>query len=81
MNLDLQNLKTKAEAGADFITTQLFFDNQTFFQFVDQCKKTGINVPILPGLLPVLSIGQVQRFCAKCVKPPYPPSWKKKNLL
>ena len=66
MNLDLQNLKTKVEAGADFITTQLFFDNQTFFQFVDQCKKTGINVPILPGLLPVLSIGQVQRFCKMC---------------
>ena len=63
---DLFNLKTKVEAGADFITTQLFFDNQVYFDFVKQCEAVGITVPILPGLLPVLSLGQVRRFCAMC---------------
>ena len=63
---DLKNLKTKVEAGADFITTQLFFDNQAFFKFVSDCKKAGISIPILPGLLPALSLGQVKRFCSMC---------------
>ncbi len=63
---DLRNLKTKVDAGADFITTQLFFDNQAFFKFVNDCQHAGISVPVLPGLLPVLSLGQVQRFCTMC---------------
>ena len=63
---DLKNLKTKVDAGADFITTQLFFDNQVYLEFVRDCKETGISVPVLPGLLPVLSIGQVRRFCSMC---------------
>ena len=66
MEIDLQNLKTKVDAGADFITTQLFFDNAVYDDFVDRCLSVGIEVPILPGLLPVLSIGQVRRFCAMC---------------
>lgn len=66
MQLDLVHLKTKVDAGADFITTQLFFDNQVYFDFVKQCEETGITVPILPGLLPVLSLGQVRRFCTMC---------------
>ena len=66
MEIDLQNLKTKVDAGADFITTQLFFDNAVYDDFVDRCLSAGIEVPILPGLLPVLSIGQVRRFCAMC---------------
>jgi len=66
LKTDLKNLKTKVDAGADFITTQLFFDNQVYLDFVRNCKETGISVPILPGLLPVLSIGQVRRFCAMC---------------
>jgi len=65
-HVDLLNLKTKVEAGADFITTQLFFDNQVYFDFVKQCEAVGITVPILPGLLPVLSLGQVRRFCTMC---------------
>ena len=63
---DLINLKAKVDAGADFITTQLFFDNQVYFDFVTQCEEMGITVPILPGLLPVLSLGQVRRFCDMC---------------
>jgi methylenetetrahydrofolate reductase (NADPH) len=66
MQTDLQNLKIKVDAGADFITTQLFFDNQAYFDFVRDCKATGISVPVLPGLLPVLSIGQVRRFSTMC---------------
>ena len=66
MQTDLGNLKTKVDAGADFITTQLFFDNQAYFDFVRDCKAAGISAPVLPGLLPVLSLGQVQRFCSMC---------------
>jgi len=66
MKWDLENLRTKAEAGADFITTQLFFDNQAYFNFLSECRKAEIFIPILPGLLPVLSIGQVRRFCKMC---------------
>ena len=63
---DLANLKTKVDAGADFITTQLFFDNQVYFDFVGTCRQVGISIPVLPGLLPVLSLGQVRRFCSMC---------------
>ena len=64
--IDRANLKTKVDAGADFITTQLFFDNRVYFDFVKSCNEAGIDKPILPGLLPVLSLGQVLRFCKMC---------------
>jgi len=64
--IDLLHLKEKVDAGADFITTQLFFDNQVYFQFLEDCKTAKIEIPVLPGLLPVQSIGQVQRFCKMC---------------
>ncbi|HMP72666.1 MAG TPA: methylenetetrahydrofolate reductase [NAD(P)H] [Kiritimatiellia bacterium] len=63
---DIQNLKAKLDAGADFATTQLFFDNQVYFDFVETCRNAGITQPILPGLLPALSLKQVQRMCAMC---------------
>jgi methylenetetrahydrofolate reductase (NADPH) len=63
---DLDHLKIKVDAGADFITTQLFFDNAVYFDFVSRCRARGIEIPVLPGLLPVLSIGQVRRFCTMC---------------
>ena len=65
-DVDLQNLKTKVDAGADFITTQLFFNNDDYFSFVDACRNIGITVPIIAGLLPVISAGQINRFCAMC---------------
>ena len=59
---DLEHLKYKVDQGGDFITTQLFYDNQLYFDYVDRLRAMDITVPVLPGILPVLSIAQVQRF-------------------
>ena len=56
---DISNLQKKVEAGADYIVTQMFFDNEKFFQFVDLCRKAGITVPIIPGLKPISSKKQI----------------------
>ena len=64
--IDIENLKQKLDAGASFVTTQLFFDNQVFFDFVDRCRKIGIDHPIFPGLLPAVSLNQVQRIATMC---------------
>jgi methylenetetrahydrofolate reductase (NADPH) len=63
---DLRHLKHKIDAGADFITTQLFFDNAAYFAFVARCRAAGITVPIVPGILPPLSHPQVKKFTAFC---------------
>ncbi len=76
---DLQHLKTKVDAGADFITTQLFFDNAAFFKFVERCRALGITVPIIPGILPALSHPQVQKFAGFC-KAAYPAALEAKLL-
>lgn len=57
---DIQCLKQKVEAGADYIVTQMFFDNECFFRFVEQCRKAGIAVPIIPGLKPISSKKQIE---------------------
>ena len=53
LGVDLKHLKQKVDAGADYIVTQLFYDNQKYFDFVDKCRAAGINVPIIPGLKPL----------------------------
>jgi methylenetetrahydrofolate reductase (NADPH) len=58
-NTDLKYLKEKVDAGADFIMTQMFFDNNKFFSFVEDCKKAGINVPIIPGIKPISTLKQM----------------------
>jgi methylenetetrahydrofolate reductase (NADPH) len=64
---DWQHLKEKVDAGADFVLTQLFFDNADFHQFRDHLtQKLGVNVPIVPGIVSILSAAQIKRFTAMC---------------
>ena len=62
LDSDLKYVKQKVENGADFLITQLFYDNRYFFDFVDRARAGGIEVPIIPGVLPVLNAEQVRRF-------------------
>jgi len=63
---DLSNLRRKVDAGASFVTTQLFFENAAFYGFVERCRRAGIDVPIIPGIMPVLSLRQISRIAAMC---------------
>jgi methylenetetrahydrofolate reductase (NADPH) len=60
MKTDIKFLKQKIDAGADYIVTQMFFDNRSYFDFVEQCRDAGITVPIIPGLKPISTISQLQ---------------------
>jgi methylenetetrahydrofolate reductase (NADPH) len=65
-DVDLQNLKRKVDAGADVVITQLFYNNDDFFRFRDSCDSAGITVPVVPGILPVTSLAQIQRIASLC---------------
>lgn len=58
---DIQHLKEKVEAGADFLTTQMFFDNNVFYNFLYKIKEAGINVPVVAGIMPITNAKQVSR--------------------
>jgi methylenetetrahydrofolate reductase (NADPH) len=63
---DLANLRTKVEAGADFLVTQLFFENAHYWRFVERARAAGVAVPVIPGLMPFTNVEQVERFTAMC---------------
>ena len=66
LDADLAFLKTKVDGGATFLITQLFFDNQVFFDWVAAARRAGIDVPIIAGVMPITSYAQIRRFCEIC---------------
>lgn len=63
---DLRHLKHKVDCGVDFLVSQLFFENEVFFDFESRAREAGIHVPILPGIMPVSNVKQLQRFTTMC---------------
>jgi methylenetetrahydrofolate reductase (NADPH) len=64
--VDLQNLKRKVDAGADLVITQLFYENKDFFSFRQRYEQAGIRVPLVPGILPITNLAQIQRITSLC---------------
>lgn len=66
IDVDLDNLRRKVDAGADVVITQLFYDNRDFFRFRESCEARGIRIPIVPGVLPVTNLAQIKRITSLC---------------
>ena len=75
---DLDNFKRKVEAGADSALTQYFFNPDAYFQFIDACEKRSINIPIVPGIMPITNYTQLARFSDMCGAEI--PRWIRKRL-
>jgi len=66
LDLDLQNIKRKVEAGVRVLVTQLFFDSSSYFAFVARARAAGIEVPVIAGIMPITNVSQIKRFTAMC---------------
>ena len=66
IDTDIINLKRKIDSGGDIVITQLFFDNRYYFDFIEKAKSHGITTPIIPGLMPILSVNQIERITSMC---------------
>ena len=66
LDTDIHYAREKVERGADFLISQLFYDNRYFFDFMERAEKAGINVPVIPGVLPILNTAQIRRFTSLC---------------
>ena len=64
--VDLHNLKRKVDAGIDFLVTQLFFDNRHYWEFVERARAAGIDVPIIPGIMPITNVNSIERLTISC---------------
>lgn len=64
--IDFENFKRKVDAGADAALTQLFFNADSYFHFIDRCNKAGISIPIVPGIMPITGFANTVRFCGGC---------------
>lgn len=63
---DLDGLKRKIDAGVSLLVTQLFFDNAFYFDFMERLRRAGIDVPVIPGLMPIVDVAQIRRFTVGC---------------
>ncbi len=66
MEWEIKYFKRKVEAGADFSITQMFFENHYYYEFIELCQKAGIDIPIIPGIMPITNFRQVQKFASMC---------------
>ncbi len=66
MEWEIRFFKEKVEAGADFSITQMFFDNRYYYEFLDLCQKANINIPIIPGIMPITNFKQIKKFASMC---------------
>jgi methylenetetrahydrofolate reductase (NADPH) len=66
LDVDLQSLKRKIDAGADGVFTQLFYDNSRFFRFREQCRRLGIAIPLVPGIMPITEFARIKRITSLC---------------
>ena len=66
LDSDIRYAREKVEKGADFLITQLFYDNRYFFEFMERAHRAGIDVPVIPGVLPILNTAQIRRFTSLC---------------